>query len=66
MASLKLAPALGSYGPRVEEVVAVERRKALPCASISRRSGKQAAVVTLQGAPFGVPPPSLLIESEVP
>jgi hypothetical protein len=37
----------------------------LPCASISRRSGKQAAVNTLQGAPFGVPPPSLLIESEV-
>jgi hypothetical protein len=34
-------------------------------ASISRRSGKQAAVVTLQGAPFGVPPPSLLIENEV-
>jgi hypothetical protein len=35
-------------------------------ASISRRSGKQAAVTILQGASFGAPPPSLLIESEVP
>src|SRR3954469_7039850 len=64
MTGLKLVPALGSYGPGdrnrrdgTSEGVAV--------AAISRRSGKQAAVSTLQGAPFGVPPPSL-VESEVP
>ena len=45
MASLKLAPALGSQVPGTE-IAATERREALPCASISRRSGKQAAAVT--------------------
>src|ERR1700709_2460481 len=62
MASLKLGPALGSYGPGdrnrrdgTSEGVAV--------ATISRQSGKQAAAVTLQGAPFGVPPPSLLMRA---
>ena len=34
-----------------------ERREALPCASIPRRSGEQAAVVTLQGASVGAPSP---------
>jgi hypothetical protein len=33
-------------GPKVEEVAAAGRREALPCASVSRRSGKQAAAVT--------------------
>src|SRR3954466_13104931 len=43
------------YGPGVEEVAAAERREALPCASVSRRSGKYAAAC--YSAPFGVPLP---------
>src|SRR3954467_8999641 len=64
MTSLELVPALGSYGPGDRN-----RRdgtsRGVAVAAISRRSGKQAVVSTLQGAPFGVPPPSLRIESEV-
>src|SRR3954451_21077489 len=43
------------YGPKAEEVAAAERREALPCASVSRRSGKYAAAC--YSAPFGVPLP---------
>ena len=41
--SAKPAPEERGPGP---EIAATERREALPCASVSRRSGKQAAAVT--------------------
>src|SRR3954452_23323090 len=45
-------------GPKVEEVAAAERREALPCASVPRRSGKQAAACYC--APFGASLPPLV------
>ena len=63
---LRFAPALGSYGPGVEEVAAEERRKALPWPLFPGDPGNKLRSLHYQGAPFGVPPPSLLIESEVP
>src|SRR5437868_15191980 len=51
----KLAPVPGSQVPGSKKSPQVERREALPCASVSRRSGRQAAACYT--APFGAPPP---------
>jgi hypothetical protein len=45
-AKAKASAGSRKHGPKDEEVAATERRKALPCASVFRRSGKQAAAVT--------------------
>jgi hypothetical protein len=52
-------------GPRVEEVAAAGRWKAFPWPLFLGNPGNKLRLY-YQGAPFGVPPPSLLIESEVP
>jgi hypothetical protein len=59
MASL-LAPALGSTGPRDEEIAAVERWKAFPWPLFFGNPGNKLRLY-YQGAPFGVPPPSFLV-----
>ena len=56
MTGLKLVPALGSYGPRDEEVAAMERRKAFPQPLISGDPGIMRRHQD-QGATFGAPSP---------
>jgi hypothetical protein len=52
-------------GARDEEIAAEERWKAFPWPLILGNPGIKLRHY-YQGAPFGVPPPSLLVESEVP
>src|SRR3954470_11117092 len=52
-------------GPKVEEIAAVERRKAFPRPLFPGDPGNKLRHTT-QGAPFGVPPPSLLQRASSP
>jgi hypothetical protein len=52
------------YGPKVEEVAAVERREALPCASVPGDPGICRGLLTTRLA--ALPPPSPHQESEDP